>query len=87
MPAATLEGNVPKMKEPLPPVWDQLFSPDEIYTAEEIAEKLKATPRQVRRWCDEGRLPYVNLPKGRRISGQAMIDFLRGRSSVESESR
>jgi len=64
--------------------WEKVFSAGDLYTLEEVAEKVKGTPRQVRRWTDEGRLEFIKLPQGRRILGQTMIDFLSGRT-VEPE--
>lgn len=59
--------------------WEKVFNPGELYTLEEVAEKVKGTTRQVLRWTNEGRVAFIKLPQGRRILGQTMIDFLTGR--------
>ncbi len=59
-----------------------LFEPGELYTPEEVAERLKASPRQLRRWIDERRFPeggVVNLPRGRRVYGWAANEFVGAR--------
>ena len=59
------------------------FESDELYTPGEIAERLKATQRQVRRWVDERRFPdggVLDLPRGRRIYGWALNDFVAART-------
>lgn len=56
------------------------IDPARLYLYEEIATVAGATPRQVRRWVEEGRLGYVQLPKGRRVAGQQYLDFIAGRT-------
>lgn len=56
------------------------IEPSEPYTYEEIAAFARATPRQVRRWVEEGRLGYVQYPQGRRVLGRHFLDFIEGRS-------
>ena len=36
----------------------------DLLTVEEVAERLRVTPRTVRTWCSDGDLPCVRLPKG-----------------------
>jgi excisionase family DNA binding protein len=67
---------VAKTKAATDSLWEQLFDPASLYTVDEVAEKVRGSGRMVRRWLAEGRVPFVELPKGRRIQGQAMIDFL-----------
>jgi hypothetical protein len=65
--------------------WEDVFSRGETYTPEEIAAKIKASPRQIRRWMSEGKLQFTDLPRGRRILGEWIIDFLSGRTVEPGE--
>ncbi len=56
-----------------------------LYRYEEIAELAGASPRQVRRWCESGWLGYVQLPQGRRVSGQHYLDFVEARAHAAEE--
>jgi excisionase family DNA binding protein len=73
------EAIVSKTKDAPTSPWEKLFDPGELYTLADVAERCKVTERQVLRWTHEGRVEFVRLPRGRRILGQRMIDFLRGR--------
>lgn len=60
-----------------------VFEPGEVYTQDEVAERLKVTPRMVRRWCDERRFTegsVIDLPRGRRIYGWALNEFISQRT-------
>ncbi len=54
------------------------LEPERAYTYEEIAELCGASPRMVRRWCDDRRIGYVRLPRGRRILGRQYAAFVAG---------
>lgn len=56
--------------------------PERLYTYAAIAELANATERQVRRWVEEGKLAYVQLPRGRRITRDQYLDFV-SRRAVE----
>jgi excisionase family DNA binding protein len=58
--------------------------PERLYTYAAIAELAEVSERRVRRWVEEGKLPYVQLPRGRRITCQQYLDFVSDRS-VEQE--
>ena len=47
------------------------------YRFEEIAELAGVTPRAVRRWVDEGRIGYIQLPHGRRITARHWAAFIK----------
>jgi len=53
--------------------------PDEEYTYAEIAAFAKVHERRVRRWVEEGKLGYVQHPKGRRVLGEQYLEFRRQR--------
>jgi excisionase family DNA binding protein len=50
-----------QLKEPSP------VEPEPVLTFEQVATLAGVSPRQVRRWVEEGRIGYVELPRGRRI--------------------
>jgi excisionase family DNA binding protein len=50
--------------------------PERLYTYAAIAELAEVTERRVRRWVEEGKLPYVQLPRGRRITLRQYSDFV-----------
>jgi excisionase family DNA binding protein len=54
--------------------------PERLYTYAEIAELAAATERQVRRWVDEGKLDYVQLPRGRRVTRDQFLAFINDRT-------
>lgn len=45
-------------------------------TFAEVGELVGASERQIRRWCDEGKLGYVRLPQGRRVRPAQVAAFL-----------
>jgi excisionase family DNA binding protein len=57
---------------------------DRLYSYLEIAELARVSARQVRRWVEEGKLAYVQLPRGRRITRRQYLDFVNDRA-VERE--
>jgi len=57
---------------------------DRLYSYYEIAELARVTPRQVRRWVEEGKLAYIQLPRGRRITRRQYVEFVNDRA-VERE--
>jgi excisionase family DNA binding protein len=57
---------------------------DRLYSYQEIAELACVSARQVRRWVEEGRLAYIQLPRGRRITRHQYLDFVNNRA-VERE--
>jgi excisionase family DNA binding protein len=57
---------------------------DRLYSYQEIAELACVSARQVRRWVEEGRLAYIQLPRGRRITRHQYLDFVNDRA-VERE--
>jgi excisionase family DNA binding protein len=50
--------------------------PERLYTYAAIAELAEVSERRVRRWVEEGKLAYVQLPRGRRITGGQYLDFV-----------
>ncbi len=54
--------------------------PERLYTYAAIAELADVTERQVRRWVEEGKLAYVQLPRGRRITRDQYLDFITHRA-------
>jgi excisionase family DNA binding protein len=57
---------------------------DRLYSYQEIAELARVSARQVRRWVEEGKLAYIQLPRGRRITRRQYLDFVNDRA-VEKE--
>jgi excisionase family DNA binding protein len=57
---------------------------ERLYTYAAIAELADVSERQVRRWVEEGKIAYIQLPRGRRITRRQYLDFVSGRA-VESE--
>jgi excisionase family DNA binding protein len=58
---------------------------DRLYSYAEIAELARVSERQVRRWVEEQRLSYVQLPRGRRVTGQQYLDFINSRIVIQGE--
>jgi excisionase family DNA binding protein len=52
------------------------FEPDCILTYAEAAEPIGVSERMIRRWVADGRLPFIQLPRGRRLRGSAVNAFL-----------
>jgi excisionase family DNA binding protein len=64
------------------------IDPCRLYSYEEIAEFIgDVSWRRVRRWVEEGKMPYTLLPagRGRRISGQQYLDFLKNSAVAASD--
>jgi excisionase family DNA binding protein len=53
---------------------------DRLLTPAEVAERCNATQRQVRRWLDERRMEFIDLPKGRRVRESALNAWLADRT-------
>jgi excisionase family DNA binding protein len=47
-----------------------------LLTPEEVAERLRVSPRSVRRWIADGKLSAVTLPSGRVRIDEVAIDAL-----------
>jgi excisionase family DNA binding protein len=58
--------------------------PEPMLTYEQVADLAGVSVRQVRRWVEEGRLGYVNLPRGRRVLARHYVAFVE-RHAVEPE--
>ena len=59
-----------------------LFDPMAVFTTEEIAITLRVSATAVRSWLREGKLDpegIVDLPRGRRVYGWALNQFVRDR--------
>jgi excisionase family DNA binding protein len=54
--------------------------PERLYTYAEIAELARVSERRVRRWVEEGKLAYIQLPRGRRVTHRQYLDFVSGRA-------
>ena len=52
---------------------------EEIYTTEEIAEKLRVTPKTVREWIQRGELKAIDAGQGYRIFRSDYDEFLESR--------
>jgi DNA-binding transcriptional MerR regulator len=74
MPAAT------QSKEPVGAV-----EPTRLYRYEELAAFAGVSARQIRRWVESGWMSYVQLPQGRRVSGQQYLDFIEARAHAAEE--
>ena len=59
--------------------------PTRLYRFEEIAPFAGVSARQIRRWVESGWIAYVQLPQGRRISGQQYLDFVEARAHAAEE--
>ena len=58
------------------------FEPDDVFSPAEIAETLKVTSRSIRQWVYDGLIPddgVIRLPRGLRIYGWALNEFLADR--------
>ncbi len=60
------------------------IEPERMYTYEEVAQLASASPRMVKRWCEDGRIGFVRLPRGRRILGRQYAAFVAG-NAVDPE--
>jgi excisionase family DNA binding protein len=70
-----------KMKPSIP---GDASQPERLYTYAAIAELAAVSERRVRRWVEDGKLAYVQLPRGRRITRRQYLDFVNDRA-VEKE--
>ena len=59
--------------------------PTRLYRYEELAPFAGVSARQIRRWVESGWLGYVQLPQGRRVSGQQYLDFIAARAYAAEE--
>jgi excisionase family DNA binding protein len=67
-----------------PSISGDASQPERLYTYAAIAELAEVSERRVRRWVEEGKLAYVQLPRGRRITRRQYLDFVKDRA-VEKE--
>lgn len=61
---------------------DDLFEVMSVYTTDEIAAQLHVSPTAVRNWLRDGKLDpsgIIDLPRGRRVYGWALNQFVRDR--------
>lgn len=56
-----------------------VIDPDAVFTYAEAADALKVSERQVRRWVSERKIGSVQYPRGRRLLGSQIAEFLSGR--------
>jgi excisionase family DNA binding protein len=54
--------------------------PGAVLTRDQVAERLGVTPRQVKRWIDERRIGFIQLPQGRRITEAQLTEFVNSRA-------
>jgi len=54
-----------------------------ILTTEEVAKRLKASPRAVRQWLQQGKLPGRRVGRYWFVSETVLADFLRGKAVAE----
>ena len=59
--------------------------PTQLYRYHELAPFAGVSARQIRRWVESGWLGYVQLPQGRRVSGQNYLDFIEARTRAADE--
>lgn len=48
---------------------------DPWYDAQDVARRLKVTPRTVQRWCRERRIPHVRIGRGIRFTAQQLVEI------------
>lgn len=66
--------------QPITNVGDRLMQQDEeVYTTEEVAEKLRVTPKTVREWIQRGELKAIDAGQGYRIFKSDYEAFLENR--------
>ena len=58
-----------------------------LYTPEEVAERLRVSRRAVYQWLTTGKLLGMKAGQGWRITEEALIDFMKKTSSRESKSK
>ena len=60
-------------------------SEDTLYTTEEVAEKLKITPKTVREYIQRGELEAIDMGQGYRIYKRDLDAFLESRRRRRTE--
>lgn len=60
-------------------------SDDTLYTTEEVAEKLKITPKTVREYIQRGELEAIDMGQGYRIYKRDLNAFLESRRRRRTE--
>ena len=60
-------------------------SDDTLYTTEEVAEKLKITPKTVREYIQRGELEAIDMGQGYRIYKRDLDAFLESRRRRRTE--
>jgi excisionase family DNA binding protein len=60
-------------------------SDDTLYTTEEVAEKLKITPKTVRQYIQRGELEAIDMGQGYRIYKRDLDTFLEHRRRRRTE--
>ena len=60
-------------------------SDDTLYTTEEVAEKLKITPKTVREYIQRGELEALDMGQGYRIYKRDLDTFLENRRHKRTE--
>ena len=60
-------------------------SDDTLYTTEEVAEKLKLTPKTVREYIQRGELEAIDMGQGYRIYKRDLDTFLESRRRRRTE--
>jgi excisionase family DNA binding protein len=66
--------------QPIMNIGDKLMQPgEEVYTTEEVAEKLRVTAKTVREWIQRGELKAIDAGQGYRIFKSDYENFLEGR--------
>jgi len=60
-------------------------SDDTLYTTEEVAEKLKITPKTVREYIQRGELEAIDMGQGYRIYKRDLDPFLESRRRRRTE--
>lgn len=48
---------------------------DPWYDAQDVARRLKVTPRTVQRWCRERRVPHIRVGRGIRFTAQQLAEI------------
>jgi excisionase family DNA binding protein len=56
-----------------------MFVADEMYTINDVAQRLRVSLRQVQRWCYDGWIRSIRLPSGRRLLGTDLNAFINER--------
>lgn len=56
------------------------------YDVQDMARRLKVTPRTVQRWCRERRVPHVRVGRGIRFTAQQLVE-IEAAYRVEAQAR